>query len=546
MKIKRLIAILAATCMLLAGCGSSDTEKNTKPTEQNNPQVGEIEYQPEPGGTLRIACFAPDTLNPLATQYQNVREVLMILYEGLFRTESNLKVTPILAESFSASTSNKIYTIKLRKDIKFHDGSPFDAEDVVATFNYIREYITPYSHMFANVLNYETHDPYTISIELISPQSDFVNNLDFPILPSGLAKESFEPNNPNFVPIGTGKFKYSGRMGNKYMTYDRFKSSRDSEDIYIDNIQVKYMHNSKDLYLAFDAGEIDMYTTDGDNWGEFTFTTSAKSFEAASPRYTYIGINTKNSKLASPEIRQDINKMIDKKEMVETVMFSHALPASLPTLSTAYYNAPDESDGQEEKQQTKPTANTATETASENDKKNETKDIQPAFNKYTDLTLTILFNTESKGKYRVAQFIKEELESYGIKIQFAEVGFDEYKRRIAENNYELYIGETLMNNNMNMDFMFNSMYKTDQNLCNFTNDQFDTFLNNINIMASESENARIAYRNFTEYFNQNMPQIPLYHTNSALFVSRRVKGNITPNISYFYSDVDKFFINYHE
>lgn len=540
MKINRLLAILTTVFLIFSGCGSSDKEGTTKKTEHNNPQVGEIEYQPEYGGTLRIACFAPDTLNPLATQYQNVREVLMILYEGLFRTEANLKATPVLAESYSVSTSNKIYTIKLKKDIKFHDGSSFDAQDVVATFNYIRQYTTPYSAMFSNVLNYRTLDPHTISIELISPQRDFVNNLDFPILPAGLSKESFEQENPHFIPIGTGKFKYNSRMGNKYMMYDRFDNAHDTDEIYIENIQIKYMHNSKDIFLAFDAGEIDMYTTDGNNWGEFTFTAVPKTFETASPRYTYMGINTKSPKLSDPVLRQFINNSIDKKEMVQTVMFSHAQPASMPILSTAYYNKTESYENNQTKTQKTEAGSDNTQTGKKTDE-SKLNDI-----KQNNLTLTLLFNKESKEKYRAAHFIKEELESEGIKIQFAQVEFNEYQKRIQEENYELYIGETLMNNNLNMDFMFNSMYKTEQNICNFTNEQFDTFLNNINIMTPESENSQIAYRNFTEYFNQNMPQIPLYHTNSALFVSKRVKGDITPNISFFYSDVDKFFINYHE
>ena len=80
-----------------------------------------------------------------------------------------------------------------------------------------------------------------------------------------------------------------------------------------------------------------MFTTNGSNWGEFTFTSNHKSFETGSPRYTYIGINTNNDNFKDATVRREINKAIDKKEMCEEVMFSHATPATLPIISTAYY-----------------------------------------------------------------------------------------------------------------------------------------------------------------------------------------------------------------
>ena len=200
-------ALLAVLMLFMAGCNG----QNMSSDKANGSQDEYSNYHPEYGGSITLASFVPDTLNPLATQYQNVRNVLMIIYEGLFEAQSTLKATPVLAESYGVSTSNKIYTIKLKPNVTFHDGSEFDSEDVIATFNYIQTYPTPYSEMFENVLSFKATDKYTVSIELISPQLDFVNNLDFPILPSGLSKEAFVSENPYFVPYGTGKFKYESQ-----------------------------------------------------------------------------------------------------------------------------------------------------------------------------------------------------------------------------------------------------------------------------------------------------------------------------------------------
>lgn len=532
----RLTAVLLAVLMLfMAGCNG----QNMSSDKANGSQDEYSNYHPEYGGSITLASFVPDTLNPLATQYQNVRNVLMIIYEGLFEAQSTLKATPVLAESYGVSTSNKIYTIKLKPNVTFHDGSEFDSEDVIATFNYIKTYPTPYSEMFENVLSFKAIDKYTVSIELISPQLDFVNNLDFPILPSGLSKEAFVSENPYFVPYGTGKFKYESQIRNKYMTCVRAENIHDGKDVYIDSIKVKFLHSSQDIFHAFDAGEIDIFTTDGSNWGEFTFTSDARSFETGSPRYTYLGINTKHKDLQNAELRRDINSIIDKKSMVEEVMFSHATPANLPVISTAYYNIEETDTKEENKEQGKNSTS-----VNEENILDTPQNKQPAFDKY-NLSLYLLYNKESKEKLRAAQHIKKSLEPYGIKVQLQSVDFEEYKKRILEENYDLYIGETIMNNNMNMDFMFNSSQKTEQNICNFADTQFDSLLTNIDMMTPDTENAKIVYRNFIEYFSQNMPQIPLFHTNSALFVSNRVKGGTLPGMSFFYGNIEDFFVNYY-
>lgn len=536
LRIRAVSLLLAIIMIMLSACGKG-TDHTSKDT---NEEIAE-NLTPDYGGNLRLACFVPDTLNPLASEYQNVREILMVIYEGLFKAENTLKATPVLAESYTVSTSNKIYTIKLKQNVVFHDGTTFDSEDVVSTFNYIREFPTPYSTMFENVLTYSAIDKYTVSLELISPQHDFVNNLDFPILPSGLSKESFVSDNPDFIPIGTGKYKYDSQSLNKQMTCVRADSIHDGKEPYIDTITIKYLHSSQDIFHSFDAGETDVFTTNGSNWGEFTFTSKVKSYESGSTRYTYLGINCANIHLQNAGLRRDLNRIINKESMVEEVMFSHAIPAQLPIISTAYYNKQKD----EPTESPQPVQAKATKTATaEEDVLEEPKEENPDFNKY-NISLYLLFNSESKEKLRAAQFLKKCFEPYGITLEFQSVEFEEYKNRIASENYDLYIGETIMNNNMNIGFMFNSLQKGEQNLCNFTNDQFDSLLNNIDMMAPESENSEIAYRNFTEYFLQNMPQIPLFHTNTAIFVSSRVKGCTPPSMSFFYSNISDCFINYH-
>lgn len=507
-KLFKLICISVAVCICFCSCTDGDNQQ--QPVPEN--------LVPKQGGSITLACFVPDTLNPLATEYQNVRDVLMTVYEGLFKAESTLEATPVLAESHTVSTSNKIYTIKLKNNVKFHDGTIMDAADVVATFDYIRVYDTPYSELFKNVLSYKIVDGFTVSLELISPQADFVNSLDFPILPAGLTKINFEPNNPAFVPIGTGKFKYDGRLQNKNMTLVRNDDWYGQKKAYLDSIEVLFLHSSDDLFHAFDAGETDMYTTNGSNWGDFNFTASHRIYETSSPRYTFIGINTNKQPLSDTVMRRDMNSVINRQEIVEDVMFSHASPATLPIISTAYHF------------ETLKTENTETVK-------------KPEILKYS-ISLKLLYNSESDIKKRTAAYLVKAFEPYGITIIPEQTDFETYRNRIKEADYDLYLGEVIMNNNMNMDFMFSSLQKTDQNLCTFSTDILDSLLANLNMMSPDKHDNELFFENFCKYFNENIPQIPLFHTNTALFVSSNVKGGVIANMSAFYADIGNFFTEY--
>ena len=266
-----------------------------------------------------------------------------------------------------------------------------------------------------------------------------------------------------------------------------------------------------------------MFTTNGSNWGEFNFTTHYKSFETGSPRYTYLGLNTTKEPLSNVTLRRDINNIIDRKEMTEIVMFSHASPAELPIISSAYYFENRDAISQN----------------------NETSQKAPEILKY-NLSLNLLYNSESNIKSRAASYLKKELEPYGITLNLQAVDFEEYKKLIEGAEYDLYLGEVVMNNNMNMDFMFSSLQKTSQNLCTFVNNEFDSILANHNMMSPDKENSEITFYNFEKYFKENIPQIPLFHTNSALYVNNRIRGDVKANMSSFYSDIGNLYINYTE
>lgn len=101
------------------------------------PRAYAQEAQPKRGGTMRAAgpdSSTADTPDPARANNDTDYGRLFMFYNGLTVFDENLNAQPDLATSLETKDA-KLWTIKLREGVTFHDGSPFTADDVVYTFN---------------------------------------------------------------------------------------------------------------------------------------------------------------------------------------------------------------------------------------------------------------------------------------------------------------------------------------------------------------------------------------------------------------------------
>src|SRR5207247_8365423 len=89
------------------------------------------------GGTLRIGIAVDaGTLDPRLANDATARRVIEQVYDGLIELDPQLRPQPALAESWT-QTSPTVWVFKLRKNVRFHDGTPLTAADVVFTYTTI-------------------------------------------------------------------------------------------------------------------------------------------------------------------------------------------------------------------------------------------------------------------------------------------------------------------------------------------------------------------------------------------------------------------------
>jgi peptide/nickel transport system substrate-binding protein len=157
--------------------------------------------------------------------------ILVNIYDGLVRfKDGTLEVEPALAESWTVSEDGKTYSFNLRKDVKFHDGSAFNAEAVKFNFDRMLKedhpfYDTgpfPLSFNFSSIEAVNVIDDSAVEFKLKEAFAPFLSNLAYP---TGLivSPAAVEQHGKDFGrhPSGTGPFKFVEWVSNQRVVIDR-------------------------------------------------------------------------------------------------------------------------------------------------------------------------------------------------------------------------------------------------------------------------------------------------------------------------------------
>ena len=211
-------ALVAAAALLLAGCSSSTTNTSTEAqtessatAETTQAEAGQEETTDTAGDKRDNVVIALTTdvssLNPYGQDNNVTNQVMFHIYEPLVTQDRDLNIVPCLADSWEESEDGMTWTFKLHEGVKFHDGSDFTAEDVVASYNYAKNESDSYKSRFATVDSIEAVDDYTVVLHM---------NKKYPLLLTDLAmvcisnKENIEGKTEEEIGnsvIGTGRYK---------------------------------------------------------------------------------------------------------------------------------------------------------------------------------------------------------------------------------------------------------------------------------------------------------------------------------------------------
>ncbi len=277
----------------------------------------------------------PGILNPILATDAYAGEVDSYIYETLIDLDNEtLKYKPLLAEGWTISPDHLQYTFRLRKDVKWQDGVPFTADDVVYSYNVIQnpkvDAAVPRTS-FRDVKKVEVLDKYTVRFTYNRP---YFRGLlvcgAMPIVPKHIFDDEtdFNSHPANRAPVGTGPFVFKEWKTKQKIVLER-NTNYWKRPPHIKGIVFKIIEDSTVPFQELKKREIELSNLRAILWERETETKAFKNnFNKAEyylPLCSYIGWNLRRPYFSDSRVRHALSMLINKEAILKKVMFGHGL-----------------------------------------------------------------------------------------------------------------------------------------------------------------------------------------------------------------------------
>jgi peptide/nickel transport system substrate-binding protein len=282
----------------------------------------------------------PKSLDPhLATSLNDFR-ILVNLYEGLVRFRpGTLEPEPALAQGWEISADGRRYTFYLRRGVRFHDGSPFDAQAVKFNFERMLNEDHPFHHtgpfplvfFFDKIEQIEVIDPDTVVLQLSEPFAPLLANLAYPtgLMVSPAEVRRYDKNYGRH-PAGTGPFRFVDWQPRRRVMLER-NPDYWGEPARSRVLVFQPLSDPMTRVAELMAGGIDLVTElSPDNVALLRDDPRFRVQEQTGPHLWFLILNTRSGPFRDKRVRQAANYAIDKQALVEQVLQDTATVAAGP------------------------------------------------------------------------------------------------------------------------------------------------------------------------------------------------------------------------
>jgi peptide/nickel transport system substrate-binding protein len=299
---------------------------------------------PDFGGSYTEGMLGqPQFINPLLASQETDIALTRLVYSGLYRYGGNGQLIPDLAEETpKISEDQKQYTIKLRKDAKWHNELPFTADDVVFTFEALKneEYNSPWRELWLSTTVEKISD-HEITFTTKDVSGPFINNLTQPILPKSvwdnLDAQDISQSAKNLEAVGTGPYEIkeikrltkTGKVQQLTLAANR---EYHLETPHIETLVLKFYDSEQDAVNALHSREIEGLGLEhlqadphlGQNMPQMNV------YDLPLPQYQVIFFNTQHPVLSDKNIRIALSRATNKQAVVDKIFEGDALLPSWP------------------------------------------------------------------------------------------------------------------------------------------------------------------------------------------------------------------------
>lgn len=331
----RVAAVVIVLAALLAGCG---TPGPVATSSQPVPTTG----QPTATTVPPTPTTVPPTTAPVTLVYASGTEpdlgltpvfggnfatwvVWDLVFNKLVRLNDQIQPTPDLAKDWEVSTDNLVWTFHLYDNVKWHDGTPFTAEDVKFTYEKVMDPAvnSAFASDLEQVASIEVPDPLTLKITLKAIFSPFLTQLaDISIMPKHLLENVTDFQTADFQrnPVGTGPYIFQEWQTGAFLS---FKANPDylRGKPAIDEIVFKIVPDPDVMSLQLETGEVQaVESVSPTAAGRLASNPDVKLLRHTSTRVNFLSTNYLSPLFHDKQVRQAMAYAIDRAGIVATIL----------------------------------------------------------------------------------------------------------------------------------------------------------------------------------------------------------------------------------
>jgi len=520
---KRILAVIVLLAFIV-GCSGPSSNK-AKPIRLPRPS------QADPNGRLIFALLGEvSILNPILSTDTASSAVEGTIFNGMTKINEKLEVIPDLAKSWDISDDGKVWTFHLRKDVKWHDGHPFTAEDVVFTLNAVlnpkvnsvrrSDYIID-----GQPIQFRALDKYTVSATLPKPFAPFLVRSGMSIIPKHLlAGKDINTAKFNRKPVGTGPFMFKEWVTGDHVTVVR------NPNYYLGKpklaeIIFKVIPDANAQLVALEAGEIDSTGIPPKDYKRMKTVEGINVFEFDALTYTYLGLNMANPKFRDKRVRQALAYATNKKQLVNLIFKGLASPAYAPSapISWAYSDKVPKYKYNPEKAK---------------------KLLEEAG--ASDLEFTILVNQGNKEREKAAVVLQQQYKKVGLKVNIRVMEWSALLKIINVPKDPKEFDAVIIGWSLGLDpdaysIWHSSQYPRGFNMIKYQNLEADKLLEEGRTTMKKNDRKKI-YAKLWKTIATDQPYVFLWYPKAIAGVSERVGGLSKPGPAGLFLNIEKVFV----
>lgn len=481
---------------------------------------------PDTGGLFSEGIAGkPQFVNPLLAQYnQTDQDLTALIFSGLTRTNGQGDLEPDLARAWEISPDGLVYLFKLQQNIRWQDGQPFTADDVLFTIGLMQDPEfpgVPYLRSLWQSVTVEKLDAYTVRVTLPEPFPAFADFTTIGILPAhllaGAPARDLLTHPFNLKPVGTGPFVLNeinadmARLSaNPYYTGPKPKLAR---------LELRFYPSYQAVIAAYKSGEVNgisyippftMASVEDDE--------SLNLYTARLSGYEIVYLNLQAPDTApffqQTEVRQALLYALNRQALIDEDLHGQGLIANGPIRSWSWaYNA-DVPTYEYDPAQAAALLDAAGWTDSNNDGVRD-KAGQP-------LAFTLLCS-DDPDRHAVAQGISRQWAALGIRATVEMVGAG-LTERLAQHNFQAALAQVFISGDPDPYPLWHlSQIETGQNYAGWNNDRASMLLEKARTVSNQGSRNDY-YFEFQRLFTQEIPSLILFYPVYTYGVNKEIQG----------------------